>query len=97
MVQKRSKMAKFFIYLILVCMIFASFAIYIVMYAWISNTLEEECPEWYVMNEKTWECEEVVDDVETSDDVEFNDNESCSQAWWTWYEANNLCILPDAQ
>ena len=91
---KKSKAAKVFIYLTLAFIVFASFAAYIVMYAWITNSNKSTCPEWYQLNEDTQKCEEIN---ETNKETEIDNEESCTEAWWTWYVENNICILPDAQ
>ena len=95
---KKSKTAKVFIYITLIFIIFASFAAYIVMYAWIANTVKNPCEEWYVLNEETWDCEEVVNtDNENDEDIVLDNEESCTEAGWAWYAENKICILPDAQ
>ena len=91
---KKSKAAKVFIYLTLAFIVFASFAAYIVMYAWIANSNKKNCPEWYILNEETQECEEISD---TDEKIELDNEESCTKAGWTWYIENNICILPNAQ
>ena len=97
MVQKKSKVAKVFIRLTLIFIVFASFAVYIVMYAWISNSNKNRCQEWYILNTETWECEEDTSINENENNTILDDEESCTQAGWTWYEENQICILPDAQ
>ena len=68
------------------------------MYAWIANTVKNPCEEWYVLNEETWECEEVVNtDNENDEDTVLDNEESCTEAGWAWYAENKICILPDAQ
>lgn len=72
MAQKRSKFAKVFIFLTLIFIVFASFAVYIVMYAWFSGSNNNTCPEWYIINEETWECEEenLENNTETTETEE---------------------------
>lgn len=95
MAQKKSKLAKAFIYLTLIAIIFASFAVYLVMYAWISNSNKNPCEEWYILNTETWECEEESTITETNNTT--LDEISCNDAGWTWYAENNICILPNVQ
>lgn len=93
---KKSKVAKIFIYITLGFIIFASFAAYIVMYAWIANSNKNNCPEWYILNEETWECEKTTN-WEEIDNANLDNEKSCTEQGWTWYEENWVCILPDAQ
>jgi len=98
MAQKKSKLAKFFIYLVLFFIIFSFWAIYIVMYAWMNWATSNNCEDWYVFNEETWECELVLDDTENNEEnISLNNEESCVEQGWTWYTENNICILPEAQ
>jgi hypothetical protein len=96
MTQKKSKAAKIFIFITLIFIIFASFAVYIVMYAWVVNTGNNPCEEWYVLNEETWECEEEIT-YTNEGNINLENEESCTEAGWTWYEENNICILWDTQ
>lgn len=90
---KKSKLAKVFIRLTLIFIVFASFAVYIVMYAWFRWWSDNPCDEWYIRNTETQECEEeIIENIE-----EITEEESCTDAWWTWYTENNICILPDVQ
>ena len=91
---RKSKTAKIFIYITLVFIIFASFAAYIVMYAWISNSNKNRCSEWYVWDETIWECVEKTTDLsdESLDNVVLDNEVSCTEAGWTWYEENWICI-----
>ena len=98
MTQKRSKFAKVFIFLTLIFIVFASFAVYIVMYAWFSNSNNNSCPEWYILNEETWECEdESIENGTEITEIENDEEKNCTEQWWTWYEENQICILPDAE
>lgn len=99
MAQKKSKLAKFFIYLVLFFIVFSFWAIYIVMYAWMNETTQNSCEEGFVLNEETWECEEETSivDEENIENTALDSEESCTEAGWTWYAENNICILPDAQ
>lgn len=98
MAQKKSKLAKFFIYLVLFFVLFSFWAIYIVMYAWINESNWDWCPEWYVLNEETWECEEEIVELEEEnvENTVLDNEESCIEAGWAWYEENQICILPEA-
>lgn len=96
MAQKKSKVAKIFIRLTLIFIIFASFAVYIVMYAWFKWWNDSRCKDWYIRDEEIQDCvEEIIE--ENIQTTEINDEESCTQAEWTWYEENQICILPDAE
>lgn len=105
MTKKRSKLAKFFIYLTLIFIVFASFAAYIVMYAWINGSSKSKCQEWYIFDEERGQCIAQIMDIDNDknnneinpSNSELNDEESCELAGWTWYQENNICILPDAQ
>lgn len=97
MAPKKSKLAKIFIFLTLIFIVFASFAVYIVMYAWFNANKNNPCQEGFVLNTETWECEEETtntdeENVENIDNTELNDEESCTAAWKTWYAENNICI-----
>ena len=99
MAQKKSKVAKVFIFVTLIFIVFASFAVYIVMYAWMTNTSKNPCEEWYILNTETGECEEETtntdeENIEKIDNTALDNEESCTQAGWKWYEENNICILP---
>lgn len=98
MTQKKSKVAKIFIFLTLIFIVFASFAVYIVMYAWFNANNNNPCQEWFVLNTETWECEEETTkiDEENVDNTTLDNEESCTEAWWTWYIENQICILPEA-
>jgi len=96
MAQKKSKVAKIFIRLTLIFIIFTSFAVYIVMYAWFKWWNDSRCKDWYIRDEEIQDCvEEIIE--ENIQTTEINEEESCTQAGWTWYAENNICILPDAQ
>lgn len=93
MTNQKSKIAKVFIFITLIAIVFASFAIYIVMYAWFSTQNDNPCDEWYIRNAETQECEEEI----TENIEEITEEEKCTGQGWTWYAENNICILPDAQ
>lgn len=98
MAQKKSKLAKFFIYLVLFFIVFSFWAIYIVMYAWINEVSKKECPEWYVLNTETWKCEEDTLIInEKNIDAVLDNEESCTEAGWMWYEENQICILSEVK
>jgi hypothetical protein len=63
-----------------------------IMYFWVEYFDWNKCDEGYVRNEETRECEEINTTIENLDN-----EESCTKAWWTWYEENQICILPDAE
>ena len=94
MTQKKSKFAKVFIFLTLIFIVFASFAVYIVMYAWFKWWNDNRCKSWYIRDEEIQDCvaETIEENIETP---EINDEESCTKAWWTWYEENWVCIEGD--
>ena len=94
MAQKKSKVAKAFIFVTLIFIVFASFAVYIVMYAWINASKNNPCEVGYILNAETWECEPETTnfDEENIDNTIPDNEESCKQAWWTWYEENKICI-----
>ena len=89
MIQKKSKIAKAFIFVTLIFIVFASFAVYIVMYAWFKWT-DNRCKEWYFRDEEIQDCVEVS--KETEEDSKIDDKETCETTWWTWYEENWICI-----
>ena len=60
MANQKSKIAKVFIFITLIAIVFASFAIYIVMYAWFNAQDNNPCNEWYIRNAETQECEEEI-------------------------------------
>ena len=96
MAKKRSKFAKVMIYIALAAVVIGVIAPFI-MYFGVEYFDWNKCDEWYVRNEETRECEEISNE-ETNNTVEnFDNEESCAQAWWTWYEENQICILPDAE
>ena len=96
MAQKKSKLAKVFIILTLIFIVFASFAVYIVMYAWFRWWNDNKCKSWYIRDEELGDC--VAETIEENiENTEVNDETSCTEAGWTWYKENNICILPDAQ
>lgn len=94
MAQKKSKLAKVFIFLTLIFIVFASFAVYIVMYAWINANKNNPCQEWFVLNTETWECEEETENTneENINNTVIDNEESCKEAGWTRYEENKICI-----
>lgn len=93
MAHQKSKIAKVFIFITLIAIVFASFAIYIAMYAWFNAQNNNPCDEWYIRNAETQECEEqIIENIE-----EITEEEKCTEQGWTWYAENNICILPDAQ
>lgn len=93
MANQKSKIAKVFIFITLIAIVFASFAIYIVMYAWFNTKNNNPCDEWYIRNAETQECEEeIIENIE-----EITEEEKCAEQGWTWYTENEICILPDAQ
>ena len=98
MATKKSKLAKIFIFLTLIFIVFASFAVYIVMYAWFNANKNNPCQEWFILNTETWECEEETTNTdENINNTALENEESCTEAGWTWYEENQICILPDAE
>ena len=98
MTQKKSKVAKIFIFLTLIFIVFASFAVYIVMYAWFNANKNNPCQGWFVLNTETWECEEetIIADEKNIENTDLDNEWSCTEAGWTWYEENQICILPGA-
>lgn len=93
MVQKKSKLAKAFIFITLILVVFSWFAVYLAMYAWFNAQDNNPCDEWYIRNAETQECEEeIIENIE-----EITEEEKCTEQGWTWYAENNICILPDAQ
>ena len=91
---KKSALKKVFIRiaLIAICItVISPFALY--FGAEIMNN--NNCEEWYVWNETTQMCEEEVTDEE--DSWSLDTQEKCEAQSWTWFEANNVCILPDAK
>lgn len=90
MAKQRSKLAKIFIWIALVLICWTVISPFI-MYFWASNNTVE-CEEWYARNENTQQCEEI----EYTDWEETAENkDSCEIKWGTWYEENNICILPN--
>ena len=99
MAQKRSKLAKVFVYLALAAVLIGVIAPFITYFG-VEYFNWNTCPEWYILNEETWECEEEIVDENADnniDNTEIDNEESCTQAEWTWYEENQICILPDAE
>ena len=91
---KKSVLKKIFIRiaLISICItVLSPFALYFGSQFMNNNS----CEEWYVRNETTQMCEEETD--EEWDSESLDSQEECEAQSWTWYEANQVCILPDAQ
>lgn len=90
MAQKRSKLAKIFIYLALAAVLIGVIAPFIT-YFWVEYFDWNKCDEWYIRNEETQECEEETSENNT-DFTTINNEETCIKAWWTWYAENWICI-----
>lgn len=63
-----------------------------VMYFGASSNNPTNCDEWYIRNEETQTCEENTTGWDT--ETKIDTQESCEAQSWTWYEANQICILP---
>ena len=90
MAQKRSTLAKVFVYIALAAVLIGVIAPFIT-YFWVEYFDWNRCDEWYIRNEETQECEEEI----LGDNTDFsaiNDEETCKKAWWTWYAENWICI-----
>jgi hypothetical protein len=90
MAQKRSLLAKIFIWWALIAIwitVISPFA----MYFGFNSNSTTDCADWMIRDEETQECveEDVLDDWEGSIDTQ----EWCEALSWTWYEANQVCIL----
>ena len=95
MTPQKSILKKTFIWiaLIAICItVISPFALYFGAEFMNKNS----CEEWYVRNETTQMCEEESTE-EAVDEELINTQEWCESLSWTWYEANQVCILPDAQ
>ena len=97
MAQKRSKLAKVFVYLALAAVLIGVIAPFITYFG-VEYFNWDICPEWYILNEETWECEEATTDENWNiiEKAKLDNEESCTKAGWTRYEENQICILPDA-
>lgn len=65
-----------------------------VMYFWANSNLPTNCDEWYIRNDETQECEEDISGDTWDTETKIDTQESCEAQSWTWYEANQICILP---
>ena len=95
MTPQKSILKKTFIWiaLIAICItVISPFALYF----WAEFMNNNNCEEWYVRNETTQMCEEEVTDEGWDTEI-LDTQEKCEAQSWTWYEANNVCILPEAQ
>lgn len=88
---KKKPLVKVFIRIALV-MICITVVSPFVMYFGVSSNNSTNCEEWYIRNEQTQMCEEVID--QTDWDIKIDTQESCEAQSGTWYEANQVCILP---
>ena len=92
MAQKRSLLAKIFIRWALIAIwitVISPLVMYFVPH-WTSNT---DCTEWFIRDEATQECIEDTT-IEDADEESLDTQEKCEAQSWTWFEANNVCILP---
>lgn len=90
MAQKRSKLAKIFVYLALAAVCIGVIAPFITYFG-VEYFDWNKCDEWYIRNEETQECEEEI--VENNTDfTKINNEETCIEVGWTWYEENWICI-----
>ena len=64
--------------------------VYIFFYAWTKP--KTHCPAWYIFNWETWKCENTSKNVKN---IDIYSRKWCLQAWWTWYDENEICILPE--
>lgn len=90
MAQKRSTLAKVFVYVALAAVLIGVIAPFITYFG-VEYFDWNKCEEWYIRNEETQECEEEMTG-DRIDITEYDNEESCTQAWWTRYEENNICI-----
>ena len=94
MTKKRSRLSKALIIVALIAVLIGVIAPFI-MYFWTEYWNWSKCMEWYVRNEETRECEEEIT-YTNKENINLDNEESCTEAGWTWYEENQICILPDA-
>lgn len=92
---KQKKMAKFFAIFVLIG--FLSFsALSSVMYFTSPKESADLEQAIFACEELGWERDESLSDCILVSDSELAETqESCEQKWWTWYDANEVCIIED--
>ena len=91
MAQKRSKLAKIFVYLALAAVLIGVIAPFITYFG-VEYFDWNKCNEWYIRNEETQECEEAYLEEDNIDFTTIDNEETCTEVGWTWYEENWICI-----
>ena len=77
MAQKRSKLAKIFVYLALAAVCIGVIAPFIT-YFWVEYFDWNKCDEWYIRNEETQQCEEEIIE-EVWENIEENTEENIEE------------------